>query len=79
MLTPVPGKLIYGTLIQLQKEVHANGKSVPSSLGGGNQGHLRLVKYAATYAHTNPNAVVNRPTHPGSLVKVPNATQFQIA
>ena len=78
MLTPVPSTLIYGTLVQLQKKVCANEKSIPSSLGRGAQGHLRLVTYAATYAKINQNAVFVRPTHPIPLVQVPNATQSQI-
>ena len=79
MLTPVPGTLVYGTLIQLQKEVRVNRKFVPSSLGGGAQGHLGLVTSTSTYARINPNDVFTRPAHPVPLVQVPNATQFQIS
>ena len=77
MLTPVPVKLVYKTIVQLQNEVHANGKSVPSSLGRGAQGHLGLVTSAATYTYITLNAVFNRPAKPGPPVQVPNATQFQ--
>ena len=68
MLTPVPGTLIYGILVQLQKEVRAKGKYVPSIPGGGVQGHLGLVTYAATYAQISPNDVFTYPSHPGALV-----------
>ena len=79
VLTPCPDSLNYENLAQLQKEIRANGKSVPSNLGGGTQGHLGLVTSATTYARINPNAAFNRPVHPGTLVQVPNATQYIIA
>ena len=77
MLTPVPGTIIYRTLVHIKKEVRANVKSAPSSLGGNSQGHLGLVTSAATYARINSNAVFTRPTHPVPLVQLPSVTQFR--
>ena len=79
IMIPVPGKIIYRTLVQLQKEVCANRKSVPSILGGSAQGHLGLVTFASTYARINPNSVFTRPAHPRPLVQVTNATQLHIS
>ena len=79
MLTPFPSTLIYGTLVQLQEEVRANRKSIPSSLDGGSQEHIGLGTYASIYACINPNYVFTCPSHPGPLVQIPNATQLQIA
>ena len=79
VLTPCPDSLNYENLAQLQKEIRANGKSVPSNLGGGTQGHLGLVTSATTYARINPNAAFDRQVRPGTLVQFPNATQYIIA
>ena len=47
-------------------------------LGGGHYGHLGLVCPATSY-DTIPNTPPHiKPTAPGPLVPVPNATQFQI-
>ena len=78
-LTKILGEPNYETLAQLQKEVRANGRSVPCSLGGGNQGHLGLVTSAATYARINPETIFDRPTtHPAPPPNVNGATQYQI-
>ena len=50
MLKKITGDTTYENLIQLQKEVHANVKSIPSALGGGNLVQLDLVTSAATYS-----------------------------
>ena len=42
-LTKISGDPTYKSLANLEKEIEANGKSVPSTLGGGSQGHLGLV------------------------------------
>ena len=72
MLMSVPGTPIYGTLIQIQKQVWANGKSVPSSLGRGAQGNIGLVTSVTTYARINQNYALTRPTHPGPLSDMTN-------
>jgi hypothetical protein len=43
----------------IQRQIYANARSVPSSLGGGNLGHLGLVFEAADYLNLQP------PEHPG--------------
>ena len=44
----------------IQRQLYANARSVPSSLGGGNLGHLGLVFEAADYLNLQP------PAHPGA-------------
>ena len=44
----------------IQRQLYANARSVPSSLGGGNLGHLGLVFEAADYLNLQP------PEHPGA-------------
>ena len=78
-LTPIPGQLNYETLAQLQKEVCANGQSVPCSLGGGNLVHLCLVTPVTTYAHINPTAASNRLAYQPALpAHVQGDTQYHI-
>jgi hypothetical protein len=54
----------YESLAKLEKEVKANGKSVPSTLGGGNQGHLGLVSSALAYERSAPGTPFVRPALP---------------
>ena len=66
-------------LVQLQKEVRANGKSIPCKLRGGIQINLVLVISVAKNDCINPTAAFIHPNRPDPLMQVPNATQFQIA
>jgi hypothetical protein len=43
MLTKISGDPTYTSIAKLEREIKANGKSVPSTLGGSSQGHLGLV------------------------------------
>jgi hypothetical protein len=54
----------YESLAKLEKEVKANDKSVPSTLGGGNQGHLGLVSSALAYERSAPGTPFVRPALP---------------
>ena len=58
--------------------MNANGKSITSILGGGNQGHLHLVTSEATYSRINTTSIFARPNHSGPLKNINGATQFQI-
>jgi hypothetical protein len=42
-LTIIIGKPMYTTMRKLQKELYANTKAIPSTLGGGHNGHLALI------------------------------------
>jgi hypothetical protein len=61
-LTKITGDPTYTDLSRLEKEIKANGKSVHSTLGGGNQGHLGLlVCSATTYERISPGVPFVRP------------------
>ena len=79
-LTKIEGNPTYENIQQLYKEVKANAASVPSTLGGGNHGHLGLVQDNTTYARISPNAAYIRPTLPAALPPpVAGMTQHQLA
>ena len=48
-LTKIHGDPTYSTLAKLDKECKGNAKSVASTLGGGQQGHLGLVSSVTAY------------------------------
>jgi hypothetical protein len=48
-LTIISGKSTYATIRKLQKELYANAKAIPSTPGGGHNGHLALIMTAAEY------------------------------
>jgi hypothetical protein len=50
---------------KLQKELYANPKAIPSTLGGGHKGHLALVMTDAEYLviYADP---YHKPVHPGT-------------
>ena len=50
-LTKVHGELDYPILKVLEKEVAANTTSIKSDLGGGQNGHLGLIKSPAAYTN----------------------------
>ena len=53
-LTKIHGDPTCTSLALLEKECKANGKSVRSTLGGGNQGHLGLVSSVLAYERYHP-------------------------
>ena len=78
-LSKIIGDPTYTSLALLERECKANGKSVPTTLGGGNQGHLGLVSSALAYARVSPGVPFIRPRLPvlPDLTK-PNTTGQQI-
>ena len=79
-LTKINGNPTYENIQQLYKEIKANAASVPTTLGGGNHGHLGLVQDNTTYARISPNAPYQRPALPAALPPpAPGMTQHQIA
>ena len=78
-LTKIQGDPTYTSLAKLEKECKANGKSVPTTLGGGTQGHLGLVSSAIAYDRVSPGVPFNRPALPVLPdLTLPGITQFQI-
>ena len=79
-LTKIDGNPTYENIQLLYKEIKANAASVPSTLGGGNHGHLGLVQDNTTYARISPNTAYIRPTLPAALPPpAAGMTQHQIA
>jgi hypothetical protein len=78
VLTKISGDPTYQSLAKLEKECKANGKSVPSILGGGNQGHLGLVSSVLAYERSAPGTPFIRPELP-VLPDLALATGAQIA
>jgi hypothetical protein len=77
-LTKISGDPTYTSLAKLEREIKANGKSVPSTLGGGSQGHLGLVSSAHSYDRVSPGVPFTRP----ALLDLPDlsgSTANQIA
>ena len=78
VLTKIHGQPVYDTLRLLADEVKANAASVPTTIGGGEYGHLGLVLSDVRYAalpHTVP--WVN-PVNPGDFLPPAGATGPQI-
>ena len=73
-LTPIHGRPSYETLKRMFNEVKANATSVPSTLGGGQHGHLGLVLPDIEYALISATAFV-RPAQPANLNIPATATQ----
>jgi hypothetical protein len=71
LLTTINGNQTYSNLAKLKKECKANSKSVQSTLGGGNQGHLGLVSSVLTYKCVSPGVPFDRPVLP----VLPNLTK----
>jgi len=77
-LTIIVGKPTYATVRKLQKELYANARTIPSTLGGGHNGHLALVMTNAEY-HVISAVNYDEPVHPGAQpVHQANATAAQI-
>ena len=78
MLKRISGQPTYETLQILSTEIKANAASVPSTLGGGQYGHLGLILSADRYA-TLPNTVPwVRPPNPGPFAPPANGTGPQL-
>ena len=77
-LTKISGDPTYTSLAKLEREIKANGKSVPSTLGGGSQGHLGLVSSPSSYDRISPGVPFTRPALP-ELPNLSTSTANQIA
>ena len=78
VLTRIHGTPVYETLKILSREITANAASVPTTLGGGNRGHLGLVVSAKKYnsmANTSPWVT---PVNPGPYTPSTTGTGPQI-
>ena len=75
-LTTIIGKPNYETLQRLKKQLKANARSVPSTLGGGQNGLLGLVLDLTEYAIISVVPFVREP-YPGALILPPGTTAIQ--
>jgi hypothetical protein len=66
-LTPVVGYPTYATILQLQNETNENLFSVPSTLGGGINGHVGLGLSKTAYAR-GCSTPFDRPDAPGAFI-----------
>jgi hypothetical protein len=64
-LTIIIGKPMYATMRKLQKELYANAKAIPSTHGGGQNGHLALVMTNSEYLVISA-VTYDKPVHPGT-------------
>ena len=79
VLTSIRGEPTYETLHYLKKELKANARSVPTTLGGGNHGYLGMILKPAEYFRIAPTDPFTLPHNTGVLVSNPNGTAAQIA
>ena len=81
-LTKIVGKPTATALTILKQQIYANARSVASTRGGGQRGHLGLVMTVAEYTALPNVGAANAfalPAHPGPTPVIPNgATQAQI-
>ena len=79
VLTKVFGKPTYESLQTLETEIKANAGSVPSTAGGGANGHLSMILSPARYATLQGTIAWIQPANPGAFVPpVPAGTAAQI-
>ncbi len=79
VLTKVHGKPTYESLQTLATEIKANAGSVPSTAGGGANGHLGVILSAARYATLANTVPWIQPTNPGPFTPPdPPGTAAQI-
>ena len=69
----------YETLHHLKNELKANSSSLPTTLGGGNNGYLGMILTPAVYHRIAPANTFTRPPNPGVLVLNPASMASQIA
>ena len=72
-LTPIVGEPTYATLKTLKDQLNANAASVPTTLGGRNNGYLGLTLSPAAYATISPTAFI-KPAYPGQHPAIPAGT-----
>jgi hypothetical protein len=78
VLTRVHGQPTYETLQTLATEIKANASSVPSTLGGGQYGHLGLILSTDRYATLANTVPWVSPPNPGPFDPPANGTGPQI-
>jgi hypothetical protein len=78
LLRKISGDPTYTSLDKLEKECKANGKSVHSTLGGGNRGHLGLISSVLAYKCVSQGVHFVRPELP-VLPALANTTGPRIA
>ena len=78
VLTRLHGQPTYETLQTLVTEIKANAASVPSTIGGGNFGHLGLILSDARYATLANTIPWITPVNPGPFVPPAAGTAPQI-
>eukprot|EP00957_Ditylum_brightwellii_P133628 10188286-Ditylum_brightwellii.AAC.1 len=68
MLSIIDRQLTYADINKMSKMLYANTAKVPTTLGGGNKGHIRLVMEASLYAmiSTTAYAAPTEPTMPAN-------------
>ena len=67
-LTPIVGPPTYASLTTLLVQLKANAHAVPTTLGGGQFGHLGLLLSDACYAIIAPNTPFVRAQNPGDFI-----------
>ena len=79
ILTPLIVEPTNVSLQLLQKELYANARSIYSTRGGGNNGHLAIIMPDADYLLRTTNIPFTVPVHPGPVpVHADTPTAFQI-
>ncbi|GFH49736.1 hypothetical protein CTEN210_06212 [Chaetoceros tenuissimus] len=78
--TPIVGPPTTDSVAYMKKELTKNAKSVTSTLGGAQHGHIFLVLTDADFNAIPGTVPVIRPVHPGPLPQIPvGATAAQIS
>ena len=78
VLTKVFGKPTYESLQTLETEIKVNAGSVPSTAGGGANGHLGMILSPARYATLQGTIAWVQPANPGAFVPPLLGTAAQI-
>ena len=79
VLTPIVGVPNLQSLRTLRRELYANARAIPTTLGGGANGHLALIMPNAAYL-TRAGMAFPAPAHPGGLpAHTASASNAQIA
>lgn len=78
VLTKIHGQPVYENLKLLETEIKANASSVPSTIGGGQYGHLGLILSPTRYATLVNTVPWVTPVNPGPFVPPANGTAAQI-
>lgn len=77
-LTQISGEPTFSTLHYMLLQLKANESSVPSELGCGAHGYVRVILSPVTYVTLTPMTYFVPPVHPGNLTVPLMATQYQI-